>query len=234
MTDLISLPVLTDNYIHIICDDEFTIVVDPAEATPVLNFLASRPLTHILITHHHWDHVGGVIELKKQTGCKVIGAEIDRHRLPPLDQAVTHGQKISIGSFEFKIQHLPGHTLGHIAYAADDIVFSGDVLFGMGCGRVFEGTMEQAFNSLQFFKTLKPETRIYCTHEYTERNGEFAVTQLPANQAIHERLLRTQEIRRRNKLTVPLNLGEEFATNPFLLAKNLAEFTHLRDARNRF
>ena len=238
--EIVSLPVLTDNYIHIVRDHDhqITIVIDPAESEPVIEFLKQKhwPLTHILITHHHGDHIGGVPALKKQTNCKVIGAGFDKHRLPALDQEVAEGDHIKIGSLDFEVIYLPGHTMGHIAYVARNpaIAFSGDVLFGMGCGRVFEGTMNDAYTTLQKFKTLPPETGIYCAHEYTEKNAEFCCHTFPANTAFKERLARIRETRKRHQPTVPLLLSEEFATNPFLLAKNLHDFSEIRSKRNSF
>lgn len=238
--ELISLPVLVNNYIHILRDHDrkLTIVVDPAEAEPVLALLKQKQwnLTHILITHHHWDHTGGVAALKKQTGCAVIGAAIDKHRLPPLDHEVSEGDHLKIGDLDFEILYLPGHTMGHIAYVSKtpSLAFTGDVLFGMGCGRIFEGTMGEAFSSLQELKSLPPETLVYCTHEYTEKNAEFSCEQFPANDLFKARLLRIRETRKLHKSTVPLLLSEELTTNPFLLAKNTEEFSDLRAKRNRY
>lgn len=238
--EIISLPVLTDNYIHILRDHDhkLTIVVDPAEAGPVLAFLETKQwtLTHILITHHHWDHIGGVSALKKRTGCTVIGAGLDNHRLPPLDQDVSEGDHLKIGSLDFEILYLPGHTIGHIAYVSrtPPLIFSGDVLFGMGCGRIFEGTMTEAYTSLQKFKTLSPDCRVYCTHEYTEKNAEFCCSVFPNQERFKARLTTIQEMRRRRQPTVPLLLSEEWATNPFLLAKSVEEFAALREKRNHY
>ena len=238
--EIISLPVLTDNYIHIVRDHDhkLTIVVDPAEAPPVLTFLREKrwDLTHILITHHHGDHTGGVVALKKATDCNVIGAGFDKHRLPPLDQEVAEGDRLKIGILDLEIIYLPGHTMGHIAYVSTTpaLAFSGDVLFGMGCGRVFEGTMAEAFSSLQKFKILAPETKIYCTHEYTERNALFCCQEFPMNEHFKARLAKIQETRQKLQPTVPLLLSEEWTTNPFLLAKNLEEFSELRAKRNHY
>lgn len=240
--EIICLPVLTDNYIHVLRDNtrDVTIVVDPAESRPVLDFLSTKnwALTHILITHHHSDHTGGVAALKRELkdACTVIGASIDKHRLPPLDQEVSDGETICIGSCKFDVWYLPGHTLGHIAYIskAPAIAFTGDVLFGMGCGRVFEGTMEQAYTSLRNLMTLNPKTLVYCTHEYTLKNGEFARHIVPDNDAITKRQEKVIALRRHNMPTVPLLLSEELSTNPFLLVESVDEFSMIRNERNRF
>lgn len=235
-----TLPVLTDNYIHIVVANETnTIVVDPAEALPVKKFLSenSLNLSHIFITHHHGDHIGGVKELKTlYPDCKVIGFKDDAHRLPPLTDALSEGSLLKIGSIDFEVWHLPGHTTGHIAYISKShqFVFSGDVLFGMGCGRVFEGTYQQMFHSLQRLKSLDPRTSIYCTHEYTVNNGRFAVQTIPENRDIKKRLEHCELLRADGQFTVPLVLNEELRTNPFLLAKDVGEFSKYRDARNKF
>lgn len=132
--------------------------------------------------------------------------------------------------------HLPGHTTGHIAYISKEekVAFTGDVLFGMGCGRVFEGTYDQMFHSLQRLKSLDPQTKIYCAHEYTINNGGFAAQAIPENKTVHERLKKSYLLRQKGLFTVPLLLEDELKTNPFLLAKSLADFSRYRDARNKF
>jgi hydroxyacylglutathione hydrolase len=234
-----TLPVLSDNYIHVYHDKGTAIVVDPAEAAPVLEFLKAKnlQLTHIILTHHHDDHIGGVSGLKEEfSNAAVIGFKGDQHRLPPLTQKVVDGDVINVGPLKFEVWHLPGHTMGHIAYISRDhhIAFSGDVLFGMGCGRLFEGTPQDMFTGLQKFKSLNPATKVYCTHEYTVFNGHFATKEFPNNQDIKNR--QQQEISRRanNEFTVPLVLGQEFLTNPFLLARDVSEFRGLRERRNDF
>lgn len=238
---IISLPVLQDNYIHIICNEsqKNAIVVDPAEAQPVLEFLAKNQLTldKIFITHHHFDHIGGVNELKSHfPQCEIYGYAQDQDRLPKLTHPITEGSKISTPEIDFEIWHLPGHTTGHIAYIsqAHNIAFTGDVLFGMGCGRLFEGTPKEMYSTLQRLKSLRNQTQIYCTHEYTLTNAKFSTQVMPTHLKISQRLQATTQQRSQGLFTVPLSLEEELQTNPFLIANNLEEFTHLRERRNSF
>lgn len=228
MLEIITLPVLTDNYIHIIHDPASleTAVVDPALALPVLDVLNEKGwrLTCIFNTHHHWDHVNGNLELKEQTGCEVIAACADRDRIPGIDRCVNEGDIVTVGEHRAQIISTPGHTSGHIVYhfADDRLLFCGDTLFVMGCGRLFEGTAEQMWRSLQKLKSLPGATRIYCTHEYTQTNGRFAMTVEPENQALQKRMTVVDQLRRNNQPTVPSTLGQELETNPFLREDSLA------------
>lgn len=239
--NIISLPVLQDNYIHIICNDsqKSAVVVDPAESQPVLDFLATNQLTleKIFLTHHHFDHIGGVQGLKSHfPNCEVNGYESDQHRLPKLTHQLNEGSKIAIAEIDFEVWHLPGHTTGHIAYISKDhnIAFTGDVLFGMGCGRLFEGTATEMYSSLNRIKSLNAQTLIYCTHEYTLTNGTFAKQVMPQNQNIELRIIETVKQRSENLFTVPLLLKKELNTNPFLLSQSIEEFTSLRKQRDVF
>lgn len=222
MLTIITLPVLTDNYIYLIHDPVSmeTAAVDPALAQPVLTALEQNGwhLNTILNTHHHHDHVGGNLELKQKTGCKVIAATADRERIPGIDLTVKEHDMINIGNHAAKIIATPGHTSGHIVYhfADDGLLFCGDTLFVMGCGRLFEGSAEQMWHSLQKIKSLPPETRIYCTHEYTQNNGRFALTVEPDNLKLQEKMIRVNQLRANGQITVPSTLAEELATNPFL------------------
>lgn len=219
--EIVQLPVLTDNYIYLIHDPASgdTAAVDPAEAWPVIDALQSRgwTLTHVLNTHHHWDHVGGNLELRQRTGCKIIAPAVDNHRIPGIDLGVGEGDTINLGAHTAEVIFTPGHTLGHVVYhfAKQRLLFCGDTLFAMGCGRLFEGTAEQMWNSLQRLKRLPADTRVYCTHEYTQNNGRFALTVEPDNQALQTRMREVAKLRASNLPTVPSTIGEELATNPF-------------------
>ena len=228
MLAILQIPVLTDNYIYLIQDPVSgeTAVVDPALAQPVLDILDKKGwrLTYILNTHHHWDHVGGNLELKQKTGCKIIASQSDQHRIPGIDIGVSEDDVISLGKHMARVISTPGHTTGHIVYhfAEDDALFCGDTLFVMGCGRLFEGTPEQMWNSLQKLKALPPSTRIYCTHEYTQANGRFALSVEPGNSQLHQKMIEVQQLRAVNKPTVPSTIEQELATNPFFRADSVS------------
>jgi len=177
------------------------------------------PLTHLLITHHHADHIQGAEALKRRfPSMKIVGAAKDAHRLPPLDQAVRDGDEIAVGAARARVIETPGHTTGHVAYhfAQEEIVFVGDTLFSLGCGRVFEGTTDEMRLSLETLANLPRETRIYCGHEYTQANGRFALTVDPENPVLRDRVERVAELRAAGKFTLPTTIALENATNPFL------------------
>ena len=228
MLTITQIPVLTDNYIYLINDPVSgeTAVIDPALAQPVLDVLEKKGwrLTYILNTHHHWDHVGGNLELKQKTGCKIIAAQADRGRIPGIDRGVGEDDVIALGQHQARVISTPGHTLGHIVYhfAEDGALFCGDTLFVMGCGRLFEGTPEQMWNSLQKLKALPPSTRIYCTHEYTQTNGRFALSVEPDNRQLQEKMIEVKQLRAENKSTVPSTIEQEIATNPFFRADSIS------------
>ena len=219
-----QLLVLKDNYVYLLHDaaTNTTAAVDPSVAPPVLEALRREgwPLTHILNTHHHHDHTGGNVELKAATGCTIVGPRADRDRIPGIDVALGEGETYKLGSDEARVYDVPGHTRGHIAYWFRDsrALFCGDTLFLMGCGRLFEGTPEQMWRSLSKLKALPPETRVYCGHEYTQANARFALTVEPQNRDLVARSERVNALRAEGKSTIPGNLREELATNPFLRA----------------
>ena len=254
MLDIIQLPVLNDNYIYLLREpiSGKTAVVDPALAQPVLDELArqSWPLDFIFNTHHHGDHVGGNLELKQRTGCMIVGAKADSHRIPGIDITLSEGDYFELGSVNFKILETPGHTSGHIVfYSADEnVLFCGDTLFAMGCGRLFEGTAEQMWQSLQKLRALPSDTQVYCTHEYTLANGRFALTVEPDNAPLITRMNEVQRLRSLNKPTVPSTIALERSTNPFFRADEvsvkaainmsnasaLAVFTEIRKRKDTF
>ena len=222
MIDIIQLPVLNDNYIYLIHEpvSGTTAVVDPAVAQPVLDTLSNKgwTLDYIFNTHHHWDHVGANLELKEKTGCQILASEADRSRIPGIDKGLKQGDEINLGNQVVTVIETPGHTLGHIVYffPKSNALFCGDTLFSMGCGRLFEGTADQMWHSLQKIKDLPKETQIYCTHEYTQANGKFALTIEPDNQHLQQRIQQVKQLREHNKPTVPSTLEQELTTNPFL------------------
>jgi hydroxyacylglutathione hydrolase len=227
MLEIITIPVLTDNYIFFIHDSisQETAVVDPALAQPVLDVLSEKnwQLTTIFNTHHHSDHVGGNLQLKRLTGCQIVASQYDQNRIPGIDRTVNEGDTVTLGRHKAQVITTPGHTLGHIAYhfADNKILFCGDTLFVMGCGRLFEGTAEQMWHSLQKLKALPSETCVYCTHEYTQTNGQFALTVEPDNQQLQHRILEVKRLRNNNQPTVPTTINEELATNPFFREDSL-------------
>jgi hydroxyacylglutathione hydrolase len=226
MSELVirQIPVLRDNYVYLLRDEASgaTGVVDPSVAEPVLAVLAETGwrLTHILNTHHHPDHTGGNLEIKRATGAIVVGPRADRDRIPGIDVAVADGERYALGTEAAEVFDVPGHTRGHIAYWFKDsrALFCGDTLFLMGCGRLFEGTPEQMWRSLGKLRRLPGETRVYCGHEYTQANARFALTVEPQNAALVARARRVDALRAEGKSTVPGTMADELATNPFLRA----------------
>lgn len=221
-----QIPVLGDNFIYLVHDSESgeTAAVDPAVAGPVLDALAQHgwTLSHILNTHHHGDHTGGNMELKSATGCTIVGAASDASRIPGIDVRVGEGDDVSIGSHAAKVFDVPGHTSGHIAYwfEQDQALFCGDTLFSIGCGRLFEGSAEQMWTSLKKLRALPDETMVYCAHEYTSANADFALSIEPANPDLKTRADEVLALREKGNPTVPSSLGQEKRVNPFLRADN--------------
>lgn len=254
MLDIQQIPVLNDNYIYLIHDTESgdTAVIDPAVAKPVLTVLKqnSWQLSYIFNTHHHADHVGGNLSLKDHTACKIAGCAADQQRIPGIDIKLSEGDTLKLGSHTIQVISCAGHTTDHIAfYIADsDALFCGDTLFAMGCGRLFEGTAAQMQQSLAKFAALPLSTKIYCAHEYTAANAQFAHSVEPENPDLLNAIKRIKQLRSNNQATVPTTLAQELATNPFLRTdssdiKNtlgmqgkdkLAIFTELRERKNQF
>jgi len=217
-----QFPCLNDNYgflLHAPNTGE-TATIDTPEVAPILRELDAKgwTLTHILNTHHHFDHAGGNQELKTRTGCTVIGPKDEADKIPGLDRAVGDGDEVAFGGEIARVIGVPGHTLGHIAYhfAGQHLAFVGDTLFALGCGRVFEGSPQQMWASLQKLTALPDETVVYCAHEYTQANAKFALTVEPGNEDLHQRARLIDEKRRKGQPTVPTTIGMEKATNPFL------------------
>jgi len=214
------VPCLTDNYAYLVRDAESGLcaIVDPSEPDPVRKALAKRgwKLTHILNTHHHPDHTGGNVPLKKEFGATVVGPAKDRERIAAIDVGVEEGKPWSFGAHKVEILEIPAHTRGHIGFVIGDAAFTGDTLFAMGCGRLFEGTPEMMWSSLSKLMRLPDATRIYCGHEYTLNNGRFALTLEPGNPALQARMREVEALRAKGAATIPSTMGLEKETNPFL------------------
>ena len=219
-TFLFQIPILDDNYTYLLTWGSKCLCIDPGSAKEVMHVINEEKLElfSILVTHFHSDHTGGIAELKKKTECKVLGPVDDR--IPELDHSVEEGEELDIGSFVIDVISTPGHTKPHIVYFFHDldILFSGDTLFGAGCGKLFEGTPEEMWTSLQKIRQLPKETKIYCAHEYTQKNLEFALSLEKEHQGIAARLTAVKAQRERGEPTIPLVLEEELRTNPFLRA----------------
>lgn len=232
-----SVKALTDNFIYLITEknNNSVYVIDPSEAQPVLKLCKEEGLEikAILTTHHHWDHVGGNLEIQKNTGCEIIGFEGDAHRIPGITRRVKEGETIKVGSAEAKVYFIPGHTLGHIAYyfEKDRALFCGDTLFSLGCGRLFEGTAGQMFQSLEILSGFPDDTRVFCAHEYTLSNARFLMALDPSSS--QKKIYATLEARLKSEgATVPSTLAYEKEWNPFLKCKNPLEFAELRKQKD--
>lgn len=223
-TEILTRPALADNYFFLIhnSDSGQTALVDAPEAAPVKAALMERgwSLDQILLTHHHDDHIDGAEELRAGFGARLIGAKADAHRLPPLDQAVSEGDRLEVCGHDADVLDVSGHTVGHVAFHIPSLnaAFTADSLMAMGCGRLFEGTPDQMWASLQKLMALPPETMLYSGHEYAESNAAFAQTIEPGNPALISRIEAITTARSQGHPTVPSRLSDEIATNPFLRA----------------
>ncbi len=218
--DIELVACLTDNYAYLVHDAEAGLcaVVDPSEPLPVKKALAARgwKLTHILNTHHHIDHTGGNLALKEEFGAQIVGPAKGRERIPGIDVGVDESAPWHFGKRAMRVLEIPAHTRAHIAFVADDAAFTGDTLFAMGCGRLFEGTPQMMWTSLSKLMTLPDATRVYCGHEYTLSNGRFALTLEPGNKDLQARQREVEAARAKNIPTIPSTIGLEKKTNPFL------------------
>ncbi|HWZ89994.1 MAG TPA: hydroxyacylglutathione hydrolase [Polyangiaceae bacterium] len=233
---VVIVPCLKDNYAYLLLSpgSKRAVVVDPSEAEPVAQALHERGLElgAILATHHHPDHVGGNVELVRRfPGVIVFGHASDRGRIPEQTEFLTDGASVEVEGLSFRALHIPGHTLGAVGYAGEGAVFTGDTLFAGGCGRLFEGTPAQMYQSLNVtLAALPDETLVYCGHEYTASNLKFAAHLEPGNAAISNKARHVAEQRAHGVPTVPSTLGEEKATNPFMRCDSPEIIAHLSHA----
>ena len=214
------VPCLSDNYAYLVRDADAGLcaVVDPSEPEPVKKALAKHGwgLTHILNTHHHFDHTGGNVALKEAFGAKVVGPGKDADRIPAIDEGVDESTNWRFGPHSVRVLEIPAHTRAHIAFVLGDAAFTGDTLFAMGCGRLFEGTPDMMWSSLSKLMKLPDSTRVFCGHEYTLNNGRFALTLEPSNAMLVRRMKDVEAARAKNAPTIPSTIGLEKETNPFL------------------
>lgn len=238
MLEVVRIPVLNDNYVWLLHDDasKETVVVDPAVAGPVLEAAQQRgwTISQIWNTHWHGDHVGGNAAIKAATGCSITGPAAEAEKIGTLDRMVQEGDSVRIGAHRAAVLAVPAHTAGHVAYhlADDHMIFVGDTLFAMGCGRLFEGTAAQMFANMQRLAELPDDTIVYCAHEYTQSNGRFALTVEPDNAALHARMAQVDAARSRGEATVPTSIGQERATNIFMRARDVAQLAERRAAKD--
>jgi len=230
------IPCLKDNYAYLVRDENAGLcaVVDPSEPGPVQRALQAHGwrLTHILNTHHHWDHTGGNPALKEAYGAEVVGPGKDRERIPAIDVGVDESTNWRFGQRDVRVLEIPAHTRAHIAFVVDGVAFTGDTLFAMGCGRLFEGTPQMMWSAFSKLMALPDATRVYCGHEYTLNNGRFALTLEPRNEKLQQRMRDVEAARARNAPTIPSTIGLEKQTNPFMRpdSKEIRQTLGLSDA----
>ena len=234
------IPCLQDNYSYLIIDENnnSACVVDPGEAKPIVDYLKNKniKLKYILNTHHHFDHIGGNEYLKKKFGSIVVGFRKDINRIPEIDILLEDNQIWKAENFEAKIIHIPGHTTGHICFHffQEKLVFTGDTLFSLGCGRIFEGTYKQMFESLNKIKSLPIETKVYCGHEYTLNNSKFCIKYNPENLRLKKKVENIKKKIKNGNPTIPSTIKDELECNIFLRANDLESFSKLRDLKDNF
>lgn len=235
--DIVGIPAFDDNYIWCMYDHEFAYVVDPGDASPVLEFLRQKPrkLAGILITHHHYDHTNGIKQLlANYPNIPVYGP--NNPTIDGITMVCTDGDHITLDKLPitFSIMHTPGHTLDHICFVNPQLLFCGDTLFSAGCGRMFEGSAAQFFNSLQKLAALPGGTAVFCTHEYTLANMTFAQHVEPNNHVLHEHFKACQTLRASMRPTLPSEISLENQINPFLHCQTVEEFAQLRAQKDNF
>jgi hydroxyacylglutathione hydrolase len=234
------IPCLQDNYSYLLINekDNTACVVDPSESKPIIDYLETNKvdLKFILNTHHHYDHVGGNSILKKKYGANVIGFKGDKDRIPDIDILIEDQEIWKHKEFEAKIIHIPGHTLGHICFYFynDKLVFTGDTLFSLGCGRIFEGTYNQMYKSLEKLRNLPEDTKVFCGHEYTMKNSKFCMAYDKNNENLKKKINEIEKKLQKNLPTIPSTIKEELECNIFFRTKNVKTFSKLRDLKDNF
>ena len=234
------IPCLQDNYSYLIIDkkNNTACVVDPSEADPIIKYIENNniKLKFILNTHHHYDHVGGNKKLKEKYGASVIGYKEDKERIPEIDILLNDQETWIYENFEAKVIHVPGHTLGHICFYfyKEQSVFTGDTLFSLGCGRIFEGTHAQMFSSLMKLKELPQNTKIYCGHEYTKQNSRFCIANDEDNKKLKAKINDIEIKLKKGLSTIPSTIQDELDCNIFLRSNNVQTFSKLRDLKDNF
>ena len=234
------IPCLQDNYSYLVIDEKKNIacVIDPSEADPIIKYLDNNKikLRFILNTHHHYDHVGGNQKLKEKYGASIVGYKGDKERIPGIDILVDDQETWMHENFEAKIIHVPGHTLGHICFYfyKEESIFTGDTLFSLGCGKIFEGTYSQMFNSLKKLKKLPQRTKIFCGHEYTKQNSRFCIANDESNENLKVKI-NDMKLKLKGGLpTIPSTIKDELECNIFLRSSNVESFSKLRDLKDNF
>ena len=234
MLNIEIIPCLSDNYSYILHDDatETIGVVDPSEFKPIDDFISKKfkKIHYILNTHHHFDHDGGNKELKNKYQAKVVGSGTDKDRIPGINILLSDNEIFNFGKIRFKIIFIPGHTKGHIAFYSNEekVIFTGDTLFSLGCGKIFEGTYSQMFNSLNKIKSLPKDTKIYCGHEYTQKNLQFCLKYESNNKVLNKKLSLINDKLEHGLPTIPVTLEEELNTNIFLRCDNVGIKNNLK------
>lgn len=238
MLNVTLIPILKDNYCYLIQSQNATAIIDAGEAESVITHLEQHKIIPQIIfnTHHHWDHVNGNKKLKKKYNCIIMGPEDEKDKIPLIEKTLSHGNVIDFGDEQIEVMKTAGHTIGHICFYFKNskILFSGDTLFSLGCGRLFEGTADDLFQSLEKIKQLPDDTLIYCGHEYTENNARFCLTIEPNNQKLIGRAKKIKELRQNNMPTIPTTLRQEKDTNCFLRCNNAIELKKLRELKDSF
>jgi len=238
MLNVTLLPILSDNYAYIIQSGDKTAIIDPGEADPIIQYLDQNNITpdYIFNTHHHWDHTDGNKTICEKFNVKIVAPASEKSKIGRIDIELKDGDLFEFGDTSFKAIETKGHTQGHLclSFEKDKILFSGDMVFAMGCGRPFEGNAEDLFNSFKKLSHLSNETIIYCGHEYTQTNGNFSLSIAPDDEAIKNRMIDVDALRANDKPTIPTKMKLERETNLFMRAKSVEDFQTLRDKRNKF